>query len=126
MTRADQWLNLSATSQAMAASPQLKLLWLSIWRLVLRQVTFSGTCKAACYLLTAQLDRGLVEYAEVADQIDSMTASADLNGPAECDGAATRFWQIILVLRRQENLSSANATSETILHWLWKRWCPGK
>ena len=115
----------SATSQAHAGETGLKEVWLRTWRTGFRQITSPGTCKAACHLCTVLLDTGTIEYREVTDLIDSIFMSPDLNGPADCDGAATHFWQVLLVLRGQENLNSVAAMSETILLWLFKRWSPG-
>lgn len=118
-------LPFSATGQAHACATGLKEVWLRTWRTVFRQITFPGTCKAACHLCTVLLDTGVIEYREVIDLVDGIFTSPDLNGPAECDGAATQLWHVLLVLRGQENLSSVAAMSETILLWLFKRWSPG-
>ena len=71
------------------------------------------------------LDAGLVQYTEVKDLIDDMLTSTDLNGPAECDAAATQLWNVILILREQESFTSVTALGGSILSWLFKRWSPG-
>lgn len=71
------------------------------------------------------LEARLVEYADVADLVDGMVISADLNGPAECDEAATKLWEVLLILRGQVNLVSYSESSGTVLRWLCKRWSPG-
>ena len=71
------------------------------------------------------LDTGIIEYGDVAELVDGMFTSPDLNGPAECDAAATQLWHVLLTLRGRENLSSFAALSGTILSWLFKRWSPG-
>ena len=71
------------------------------------------------------LDTGIIEYGEVAEMINGMFTSPDLNGPAECDAAATQLWHVLLTLRGRENLSSVTALSGAILSWLFKRWSPG-
>ncbi len=71
------------------------------------------------------LDTGVIQYSEVTDLIDGMLASPDLNGPAECDAAATQLWHVILTLREQENINSVSTLGSSILSWLFKRWSPG-
>jgi hypothetical protein len=65
-------------------------------------------------------------YTSIADIVEGMTKSVDLNGPAECDEASTTLWTVILVLRGQENISSAFESSNCVLRWLFNRWSPGQ
>lgn len=71
------------------------------------------------------LNMSLVQYADVADIVDGMHKSVDLNGPAECDESATTLWAILVVLKGRENLRSASEASENVLRWLFHRWNPG-
>lgn len=70
------------------------------------------------------LENDLVRYTDVADLADAIVNSPELNGPAQCDGAATRLWIILLNLRRQGNLNSESETSRMVVQWLFKRWSP--
>lgn len=70
------------------------------------------------------LHKKLVSYVDVADIVDTIINSADLSGPAECDGSATTLWVILLKLRGQEQLDAASDISENVLRWLYKRWSP--
>ena len=72
------------------------------------------------------LDNDLLVYSEIADYIDSMVQSSDLNGPAECDGAALRLWVKVLQLRRRENVTTDTDTSSIVLRWLYRNWTPGQ
>ena len=71
------------------------------------------------------LDLALVLYSDVADVVDDMIKSVDLNGPAECNDSATMLWTTLVVLKGRENLGSASEASENILRWLFHRWSPG-
>jgi len=75
--------------------------------------------------MTSFLDSRLVQYSDVADLVDTMTRSVDLNGPAECDESATTLWTVLLLHRNQENLNAAPEISENVLRWLFSRWSPG-
>ena len=71
------------------------------------------------------LDLALIQYADVADVVDGMIKSVDLNGPAECNESAATLWTVLLVLKGRENLGSASEASENTLRWLFHRWNPG-
>ena len=71
------------------------------------------------------LDLALVQYADVADTVDDMIKSVDVNGPAECNDSATSLWTILVVLKGRENLGSVSEASENVLRWLFHRWSPG-
>ena len=71
------------------------------------------------------LDSALIHYADIADIVNGMVKSVDLNGPAECDESATTLWTILVVLKGRDNLGSASEASENVLRWLFHRWSPG-
>ena len=68
----------------------------------------------------------LVRYNEIADIVDNMIASIDLNGPAECVDSASTLWSVLVLLRGRENLGTVHETSEHILRWLCSGWSPCK
>lgn len=68
----------------------------------------------------------LVRYNEIADIVDNMIASVDLNGPAECVDSASTLWSVLVLLRSRENLDTVSETSEHILRWLCNGWSPCK
>lgn len=72
------------------------------------------------------LESQLVQYTDIADLVDSMTRSIDLNGPAECDESATTLWTILLILRGRAHLGSVSESCDTVLGWLFSRWSPCK
>ncbi|KAL9126224.1 MAG: hypothetical protein Q9217_004696 [Psora testacea] len=114
----------SAPSQTQAQSPDLKAFWLRAWKLIPRHITSSSTCRVACQALAIILEADLVTYSQIADLVDAMVQSSDLNGPAECDGAATRLWALLLQLRRRETLTTDIDASSGVLHWLYRSWSP--
>ena len=75
--------------------------------------------------MASVLDLALVQYSDVADIVDDMIRSVDLNGPAECNDSATTLWTTLVVLKGRENLGSASEASENVLRWLFHRWSPG-
>ena len=71
-------------------------------------------------LLAAQL----VMYTEVADVVDSMLGSVDLNGPAAVTEPAATLWTMLAVLKARQSPGTMYDTSERILRWLFIRWKP--
>lgn len=68
----------------------------------------------------------LVRYDEIADIVDNVLSSAELNGPADCVDSACSLWSILVLLRGRENLGSVPESSESILRWICNRWSPSK
>lgn len=71
------------------------------------------------------LAHDLIDYAAIADVLDGIVTSVELNGPAILVDSSLSFWSLILECRQRENPSSTHATCERILHWLFARWTPG-
>ena len=72
------------------------------------------------------LDTGLVQYREVADIVDTMLGSVDLNGPATFTESSAILWTILLNSKAKHNPGTIHDTSERVLHWLFVRWKPCK
>ncbi|KAI9827762.1 MAG: Serine/threonine-protein kinase tel1 [Thelocarpon impressellum] len=72
------------------------------------------------------LSLGLVGYGSIADVVDSMISSIDLNGPALLTDSALSFLTVLLELRRSENPGLVSMTTERLIHWLISRWSPAK
>lgn len=67
----------------------------------------------------------LVSYKSIADVIESMISSIDLNGPAMLTDSAISFWTVLLDIRRSEVSSASLLSSERVLHWFLQKWHPG-
>lgn len=76
--------------------------------------------------MTVLLNFELVRYDEIADIVDNVLSSVELNGPADCVDSACSLWSILVLLRGRENLGSVFESSESILRWICNRWSPGK
>lgn len=70
------------------------------------------------------LNARLVLYTEVADVVDSMLGSVDLNGPAAFTDSAATLWAVLTALKTRQNPGTAHDTSERVLRWLFIRWKP--
>jgi len=70
------------------------------------------------------LNTQLVIYTEVADIVDTMFGSVDLNGPAVFTESAATLWSMLIVLKVRQNPGTMHDTSERVLRWLFVRWKP--
>lgn len=117
---------ISAAGREISQYSGIRGLWLQVWRLAARHITSSTTCRPSCQLMTVLLNFELVRYDEIADIVDNILASVELNGPADCVDSACSLWSILVLLRGRENLGSVFESSESILRWICNRWSPGK
>lgn len=101
-------------------------LWPQIYHLASRSATSPSTCRAACHLMELIITLKLVSHGSIAQAIDGMLSSIDLNGPAILTDSAISFCAVLSDLRRSENPGTSAATSERLLHWFFGRWTPGK
>ncbi|KAG9245396.1 hypothetical protein BJ878DRAFT_541328 [Calycina marina] len=99
--------------------------WLQLWRLGGRALTFHATCRAAATQLHAIAAAGLVKYHEVAEDINSMLAAADINGPTACCDSSVFFMMHILSARTAEVPGASQAASHHVIRWLFARWNSG-
>ena len=72
--------------------------------------------------MTILLDISKVQYADIADIVDSMVSSVDLNGPATFVDSAASIWISVLSLRGKQSPGLISDTSERVLRWLFIRW----
>ncbi|MCJ1247312.1 Serine/threonine-protein kinase tel1 [Trapelia coarctata] len=101
-------------------------LWLQVWQLCARSISSPLTSRASCHLMAVLLNTQLVMYNEVADVVDTMLGSVDLNGPATFTESAATLWAMIIVLKARQNPGTMHDTSERILCWLFIRWKPSQ
>ena len=117
---------ISLAVQPSAKSNKISFLWPHIWKLSLRHLTASATCRIASQLLTTLLTFELVKYESVAESLDNMLTSMDLNGPIECDASSLSLWTTVMKIRQSQNLLAEYDVCRTILRWLFRCWCPCK
>ena len=64
-------------------------------------VTSSVACRAACHVMGAVLDTGLVDFADITELVDGMVASADMNGPAVFADSSVTLWSIFYITQKE-------------------------
>ncbi|KAI1335716.1 phosphatidylinositol 3 [Xylariaceae sp. FL0016] len=98
--------------------------WRQAWHIAMRSVTMSGTCRAASLLLHSITTRELLPYREIADDVNSIVTTADVNGPAVVVDSSIRLMTALLQLRNYHLPSASHATSNHIVRWVLLRWDP--
>ena len=98
--------------------------WLHIWQIAARSINSVANSRTSCYLLAVVLEKGLVKYTDIADLVDALLASVDLNGPAVNTESAVALWSAIITMKGRQKPGLAYDTSERVLRWLFIRWRP--
>ncbi|PGH11865.1 hypothetical protein AJ80_06930 [Polytolypa hystricis UAMH7299] len=115
----------SLGSAAGAATGEMHTLWLQVWELASRNLSVQATSRAACGLMTTILRFKLLEYADVADTLDAILSSVDLNGPSNLTDSALSFWATVAEIRTKFNPTQAQDMSKQICAWLRSTWTLG-
>ncbi len=71
------------------------------------------------------ISAGLISYDAIADIVDGMILSIDINGPPIPVDTALSLWTTLIQSRIAENPTASTTTSERVLHWLFTKWNPG-
>ncbi|KAL4930851.1 DNA-binding protein kinase TEL1 [Aspergillus undulatus] len=115
----------SIAASPKADAPSLKRYWQQAWDLTSRASTSQFTSRAACHLQNSILQYGLLDYAAVADTVNSMLSSVNLNGPATLSDASLELWASVVRMMAQTNPGSASNASSQICAWLRDAWTLG-
>lgn len=115
----------SISGHSFAKSNELKTQWVQVWELASRASAAPGTSRAACHLMAVILTCGLLGYTDIADTIESMVSSVDLNGPSSLTDSALSFWSLLMKLRKKANPSLGPGTAKQICGWLRATWTLG-
>ncbi|KAF2835398.1 hypothetical protein M501DRAFT_1060914 [Patellaria atrata CBS 101060] len=121
------WAMLSATSctlQHSTAASSFDSLWISLWNVASRNITTSISCRAACRFMDVAIRTNRVKFSSIADTVDGILSSIEINGPALLTDTTSSLWITILRMRSAERPSSFASMSERILTWLFSKWNP--
>ncbi|KAI2462909.1 hypothetical protein F4781DRAFT_418382 [Annulohypoxylon bovei var. microspora] len=114
----------SLTPQASAADDGLRALWKQVWQIAVRAVSMTACCRASSVLLHSIITHELVPYRDIADDINSMIMSADVNGPAVVVDSSLVLMTTLLNLRNFQVPSASYATCNHVVRWMFFRWDP--
>lgn len=99
--------------------------WVQVWELASRTLATPSTSRAACNLMSVILKYELVAYTDIADTIESIVSSVDLNGPSVLTDSGLLFWSLLMKLRTKANPNLGLGTAKQICGWLKGTWTLG-
>ncbi|EFQ24914.1 phosphatidylinositol 3 [Colletotrichum graminicola] len=98
--------------------------WKHVWQIAARAISLASTCRAASVLLHTILEREIVPYHDIADDINSMVTTADVNGPALLVDSSIILMLHLLALRNVKLPNASQSTSHHIIRWTFLKWNP--
>ncbi|KAI1212423.1 uncharacterized protein F4807DRAFT_416061 [Annulohypoxylon truncatum] len=114
----------SLTLQPSATDNDLRTLWKQVWQIAVRAVSMTASCRASSVLLHSILTHELVPYSHIADDINSMIMSSDVNGPAVVTDSSLILMTTLLNVRNIQVPSASYATCNHVVRWMFFRWDP--
>ncbi|KAK2050689.1 phosphatidylinositol 3 [Colletotrichum somersetense] len=120
------WAMLACASYAVshAESGNATTSWKHVWQIAARAISLASTCRAASLLLHTILERELVPYHDISDDINSMVTTADVNGPALLVDSSIILMLHLLALRKVKLPNASQSTSHHIIRWAFLKWNP--
>lgn len=86
----------------------------------------TANCRASSILLHSIITNKLVTYRDIADDINSIVTTADVNGPAVVVDSSLVLMTTLLHLRNQQLPGASYATCNHVVRWMFFRWDPGE
>ncbi|RYP67295.1 hypothetical protein DL771_007313 [Monosporascus sp. 5C6A] len=114
----------SLAFQQVAKARELSGLWKQSWQFAARSVSMTGTCRASSLLLYSVLTNDLLPYRDIADDVNAMITTADVNGPAVVVDSSLLFMTKLLHLLNYQLPSASYATCNHVVRWMFLRWDP--
>lgn len=112
----------SSCLQLSNATDQMIGGWKQLWKVATRAVSLQSTCRAACLLIHSLLRTDVLPYHSLSDDINSITTTADVNGPAVLCDTSIGLMHHLLSVRNTILPSASQATSNYIIRWALMRW----
>ncbi|KAI1867676.1 uncharacterized protein JN550_006817 [Neoarthrinium moseri] len=100
-------------------------MWKQMWYIAARNLSLASNCRAASILLVAIVNKDILPYRQVSDDINNIVTAADVSGPAVVSDASVALMTRLLQLRNQKLPNASHATCSHVVRWLFLRWDPG-
>ncbi|KAI2636438.1 Serine/threonine-protein kinase tel-1 [Hypomontagnella submonticulosa] len=126
-SRVSTWAMIACASlspQVSATDKNLSILWKQVWQIAVRSVSMTANCRASSVLLHSIVTYNLVSYRDIADDINSMVMTADVNGPAVVVDSSLILMTTLLNLRNFQLPSASYTTCNHVVRWMFFRWDP--
>ncbi|KAH9900647.1 phosphatidylinositol 3 [Xylariomycetidae sp. FL2044] len=114
----------SIASRPCAHDKSLSATWRQAWQIAARSVSMTATCRSSSFLLHSIITNELVDYRDVADDINSIVTTADVNGPATLGDSSLVLMMVLLNLRNYHLPNASHASCNHVVRWMLFRWDP--
>jgi ataxia telangiectasia mutated family protein len=111
-------------AQSTAQRESFKDKWFPILQQVSRVITVEQCSRAAAYLFHVLLSFLVLTYGDIANTVVSIFESLELQGPTSVNDASLGLLGWLMEARAAENPSTATATAEQLIQWLFQKWIP--
>ncbi|OHE90595.1 phosphatidylinositol 3 [Colletotrichum orchidophilum] len=120
------WAMLACSSSALSQvkSADNSATWRHVWQLASRAVGLPSASRAASVLLHTILERKLVLFHDVSDDINSIITTADVNGPALLVDSSITLMLHLQSLRNVKLPNASQSTNHHVIRWIFRRWNP--
>jgi ataxia telangiectasia mutated family protein len=115
----------SCAIQTSAKSIAIHEHWANVLMQAARLITVERCSRTACHLLHVLVGLNILSYGDVAAVAETMFGSIELQGPTSVSDASLALLGWLLEARAAENPSTATATAERLVQWLFQKWTPG-
>ncbi|KAK1637242.1 phosphatidylinositol 3 [Colletotrichum phormii] len=123
------WAMLACSGTRSSAMSQVKSAdnsdsWRQLWQVASRAVGLPSASRAASVLLHTILERNLVLYHDVSDDINSIVTTADVNGPALLVDSSITLMFHLRSLRNVKLPNASQSTNHHVIRWIFRIWNP--
>jgi ataxia telangiectasia mutated family protein len=109
-----------------ANAANLAAVWKQTWQITVRTISLPATSRAACFLLHMILETDLIPYHLIADDINSIVTTADVNGPAILVDSSLNLMLHLLQARNTRLPSASQTTCHHVIRWAFRKWNAGR
>ncbi|KAI1841245.1 hypothetical protein JX266_012557 [Neoarthrinium moseri] len=90
-------------------------MWKQMWYIAARNLSLASNCRAASILLVAIVNKDILPYRQVSDDINNIVTAADVSGPAVVSDASVALMTRLLQLRNQKLPNASHATCSHVI-----------
>jgi serine-protein kinase ATM len=98
--------------------------WKRIWITCSKQVALSVPCRAACAVMTAIMDKDILDARSLVPQIESIVEYVEHRGPGVFCDVSCEFWSSLLYKFEQIGIPTDTLRSKVLARWVRLRWDP--
>ncbi|ATY67317.1 phosphotidylinositol kinase [Cordyceps militaris] len=120
------WALIACSSCLQLSNATAKMIddWKQLWQVATRAISLQSTCRAACLLIHSLLETEVLPHHSLSGDINSITTTADVNGPAVLCDTSIALMNHLLYVRNTILPSASQATSNHIIRWALRLWNP--